>query len=458
MVITMGYPVNANGVTNAYFSFLQEKSAMIKKIQIANYKSIDKLKFELGRINVLIGENGAGKSNVLEAIVLAGAAAAGKLDNEFLTSRGIRVTRSEYMRPAFPGFNSLESVFLTVESEDRIALFELLNENKLYSKWQARTPKNLGIDKNKKLLQEYREIIIESPKEEGAEEMAQYAVAGVDSILEQINRLQNTVSELLQLDTERVLSIQRKITEAIDELVFQADKSLYTFKKRTVFYNIVNNFLIYSPENSALRTFQREGQIEPLGINGEGLLKLLSVLSRPEYSEALDEIKASLQVLGWFEDLRLTETDPFAGSRIEIKDRYLDETRRYYDQLSTNEGFLFLLFYFALFSSDLTPKFFAIDNIDASLNPKLCEKLMRELVKLAEKHDKQVILTTHNPAILDGLNLDDDEQRLFVVSRNKNGATRMKRVNKPTTPTGERPVRLSELFLRGVLGGLPKGF
>jgi len=220
----------------------------------------------------------------------------------------------------------------------------------------------------------------------------------------------------------------------------------------------IQSFLIYSPENSALRTFQREGQIEPLGINGEGLLKLLSVLSRPEYSDSLNEIKQSLQILGWFEDLTLTDTDPFAGSRIQIKDRYLDETRRYFDQLSTNEGFLFLLFYFALFSTDLTPKFFAIDNIDASLNPKLCEKLMRELVALAEKHDKQVIFTTHNPAILDGLNLDDDEQRLFVVSRNKNGATRLKRVNKPVTATGERPTRLSELFLRGVLGGLPKGF
>jgi len=30
-------------------------------------------------------------------------------------------------------------------------------------------------------------------------------------------------------------------------------------------------------------------------------------------------------------------------------------------------------------------------------------------VDLAKKYDKQVILTTHNPAILDGLNLDDEE-------------------------------------------------
>ena len=76
---------------------------MITEIQIENYKSIDKLTLELGRINVFIGENGAGKSNILEVITLAGAAAAGKLDNEFLASRGIRVTKPEHMRAAFPG-------------------------------------------------------------------------------------------------------------------------------------------------------------------------------------------------------------------------------------------------------------------------------------------------------------------------------------------------------------------
>ncbi len=49
---------------------------MIAEIQIQNYKSIDKLRLELGRVNVFIGENGAGKSNILEAIALAAAPAA----------------------------------------------------------------------------------------------------------------------------------------------------------------------------------------------------------------------------------------------------------------------------------------------------------------------------------------------------------------------------------------------
>lgn len=77
---------------------------------------------------------------------------------------------------------------------------------------------------------------------------------------------------------------------------------------------------------------------------------------------------------------------------------------------------------------------------------------------LAKKHDKQVILTTHNPAILDGLDLHDDEQRLFVVSRNQHGHTRARRVSPPRPVNGELPMKLSEAFLGGYIGGLPKNF
>ena len=82
------------------------------------------------------------------------------------------------------------------------------------------------------------------------------------------------------------------------------------------------------------------------------------------------------------------------------------------------------------------------------------------LTNLAKKYDKQIFLTTHNPAILDGIDLGDEEQKLFVVSRNKKGHTRMKNItlkDKPKSSTNE-PLKLSEAFLRGYLGGLPKGF
>ena len=416
---------------------------MIKKIQIENYKSIDTLEFELGRINVLIGENGAGKSNILEAIALAGAAAANKLDNEFLTSRGIRVTPPEYMRPAFSGYKSSSDISITLDSKTtEYYSFQLKNENTPYSKWNADVKFKKNSDNNyENLVNDITNFVTQPTAPLNTKETID-ALRQVLSLVKNKNKNKEKIFNL---------SISDPLSRKMIELLNKEENNI-------VFYKCIDNFIIYSPENTALRAFKREGQIEPLGINGEGLLTFISVLSRPEYSDCLNKIKHSLQILEWFEDLKLTEPDTFSGSHLEIKDRYLDQDRRYFDQLSTNEGFLFLLFYFALFSTDLTPKFFAIDNIDASLNPKLCEKLMKELVLLAQKHDKQVILTTHNPAILDGLNLDDDEQRLFVISRNANGATRMKRIRKRKTPVGERPTRLSEMFLRGILGGLPKEF
>ena len=380
---------------------------MITEIQIENYKSINKLRIELGRVNVFIGENGSGKSNILEAIALAAAAVADKLDNEFLASRGIRVTRAELMRSAFPGADKTAPVSVAIQYRGELFPFQLINDNQVYSKWLLTSSELTKLFHLVQLQELFESLVPEDPTWGNFGRSAQSIIS---------TKSNNAVLLIKQL----------------------------------------GNFVIYSPENSSLRTFQKEGQIEPLGINGEGLLKLLSAYATKEDAPELNKIKSLMQLLGWFEDFTVRADS--ADGRLDITDRYLDEATRFFDHRSVNEGFFFLLFYFALFSSNLTPPFFAIDNIDASLNPKLCEKLMAELVPLSKEHEKQVILTTHNPAVLDGLNLDDDEQRLFVISRDGDGTTKIRRIHKPATPAGKEPYRLSELFLRGILGGLPKGF
>lgn len=180
-------------------------------------------------------------------------------------------------------------------------------------------------------------------------------------------------------------------------------------------------------------------------------------LARPLTSALFTEITDRLALLEWFERIEIPK-DLAPGERsILIRDKFLAEGALF-DQRSANEGFLFLLFYFTLFISNATPTFFAIDNVDSSLNPKLCTALVRQLVELATKHNKQAIFTTHNPAVLDGLDLSDDEQRLFVVERVKDGATRVRRVPAPAAIDGQPPLSLSEAFLRGYVGGLPKNF
>lgn len=381
--------------------------ARVREISIENYKSIRKLTIELGQVNVLIGANGSGKSNLLEAIAYGAAAVRNKLDNEYLVPRGIRVVEPRFMRSAFPGGDATGPIVVScqMEGKDRLPYGIDPESRSLTSPFQALV---LGSEDGiaKALLSLMEERLAKEPEE-------------VRNIIETLAR-----SELLRARFNEMLP---------------------------------PDFLIYAPENSALRVFQAEPQILPLGIKGEGLFAHLKALGSEGQGERLAAIGDALSLLEWFERIEIPK-DLAAGERsLLIRDRYLAEGALF-DQRSANEGFLFLLFYLTLFISDATPSFFAIDNVDASLNPKLVTTVVEQLIALAKKHGKQVIFTTHNPAVLDALDLHDDEQRLFVTERKQDGATRVRRVEAPKPLAGDAPVPLSEAFVRGYLGGLPKNF
>lgn len=365
---------------------------MIRKLKIENFKSIQSLDLELGRFNILIGENGSGKTNILEAIAFAGASTANKLDTEFLGSRGIRVTEPELMRASFEKrFQnqnvSLEFTFFDKDGNKITLECVLQNKNEPYSKWY------------------------------GSEKFGPSDKQDIPNL-----------------------------NEAWKYYLGELSKSH------------LPGFIIYSPENSYLRNFMEERQILPLGIRGEGLFKLLTVFQEIEQQSGgskrpFSELKELLQVIDWFDDFDM-KSSSLGERKISIKDKYLDAGIEFFTQRSANEGFLFLLFYFSLFISEHSPKFFAIDNIENALNPGLCRKLIEMLTELAAKHDKQVICTTHNPAILDGLNLNDEEQRLFIVRRNKLGHAKVKRyIPKPRLDNGD-PVKLSTKLMRGYLGAI----
>lgn len=401
---------------------------VIENIEIRNFKSIKHLNLELGRINVFIGENGAGKSNILEAIALAGAAQARKLDNEFLASRGIRVTNPEFMRSAFSVKTSKDPIEVSVKSTDgAVAHYTLSNDNEPYSTWSQKGEVKGG----KEAVNEFLEGLKRYFEDQTIDNDRKKIVA------EDLQKLFKAVE-----DGEAEGAVPELRLDFWNEMKIDFEK-----------FGVpgLREFVIFSPENTALRRFEQEGQIEPLGINGEGLLKLLTVMANSKDRSNIKVVKECLSLLTWFGDFAI---DRDSLQDIQIKDNFISGKRRF-DQRSANEGFLFVAFYFALFSSRLTPHFFAIDNIDASLNPRLCQALMEKINSLSAEFDKQALLTTHNPAILDGINLDDDQQRLFIVSRGRNGETRARRFIKKAETL---PTRLSTLFLSGALGALPKGF
>jgi predicted ATPase len=371
---------------------------MITKIRIQNFKSVEDLTIELGQVNVIIGANGTGKSNILEGIAMGAAAAADNglfIKPEYLSIR-IRTTEHPKMLSGF-----------TLENKEAIKIeYETTHENNHF-------------------------FIQISPSDD-----------------------RNWVRELAGGK-----SLEERQDSALDILksrdldFWQALRS--TFTKRQIATTSLPDFLIYAPENTFLRTFEEPGQITPLGLRGEGLFfELKQIFTRPEKAEQLAEIKEHLELFEWYEDMELPNGLLSMEYRLSIKDRYRAEGLEALDQRSANEGFLFWLFYLVLFTSEHTPRFFAIDNIETAFNPLLCTEVMIRLTQLAKKHNKQVIFTTHNPAILDGIDLKDDQQRLFIARRGNKGQTLIERLeHKP-----QRGMKLSELWMKGYIGGIPSNF
>lgn len=396
---------------------------MISNLSIKNFKSIVDVGLPLGRFNLLIGANGCGKSNILEGIALGAAAGLNKLDYEYFANRGIRVVDSKMMMPAFEDIKNEEEIEITIlnSKHQKTQYFIHYNEELKPPKWE---------DDSMNLSQFFSITKANLPKEE-----------------KDINNLQKLINQIDNLQKERgdeiLLSVRlRKKGNEINIIPDNDD---------------LNKFLIYSLEETKLRKADDSNRTYPLGRHGEGLFAYLKELAqRPNAMNIFNEIKDNLKVLDWFDDMQVPSGQLSSEFNLKLKDSYLAEALNVFDQRSTNEGFLYLLFYFTLVISDETPRFFAIENIDTAFNPKLCREVIKRLVALAKKHDKQIIATTHNPAILDGLDLRDDEQRLMVVQRSIDGYTKVRTLKKEEVVNSDWS--LSQLWLRGFIGGLPNNF
>ena len=93
----------------------------------------------------------------------------------------------------------------------------------------------------------------------------------------------------------------------------------------------------------------------------------------------------------------------------------------------------------------------------------MLEKLV-ELTNHVYKHDLpfgplQIFMTSHNPTSLDAFDLFDDEQRVFVVARDSEGATTATRLQPPSGMSREEwkiaagGRNLSQMWLENMIEG-----
>jgi|ERR1700730_2202659 len=93
---------------------------MLTSIKVTGFKSLGSLEFEPAQVNVLIGANGSGKSNILEAIGVLGAAAAGRVDDQALLRRGVRPGVPILYKTALKGIRIPEAIYLEARWQQEV--------------------------------------------------------------------------------------------------------------------------------------------------------------------------------------------------------------------------------------------------------------------------------------------------------------------------------------------------
>jgi predicted ATPase len=185
---------------------------------------------------------------------------------------------------------------------------------------------------------------------------------------------------------------------------------------------------------------------------------------KSDMTEMLDNVRA---MIDWAKDftaapsVKVPLSPSAARSRLVIQfiDRFMAKGRNSLTGYDASEGALYILYFAVLALHPKSPKCLAVDNLDQTLNPRLAMKLMEALCKwtLALRRNQQWLVTAHNPAILDGLPLDNPDIRLFTVDRDNNGYTTVNRIDLAAAQSArpDKSWTLSRMWMNGLLGGVP---
>lgn len=402
---------------------------MITKLTVESFKSLESVSVDLGQVNVFIGANGSGKSNLLEAVGVLGAAAFGRVDDESLLRRGVR-----------PGVPRLyKSSFPRKEWEKRPhILFEARNNDTAYrvSLWNPlRDPKPAWQFKTELLERRSGDKIVgRSPRGE-------------------------------PLNPEQGLAALKAV-----ELI-NGDPALRLLDD-------LRGYCIYCANTPTLRGSTQDQQSrEPLGLSGGRLAEAvsemvgLSAFSRSRTEGLLQAYyrnsREILALIDWAKgfgsapSMAVPLSPSAAASKqvVRFTDRFMAEKRNVLTGYDASEGALYVLFAAVLALHPKAPSCFAIDNLDKALNPRLSMRLTEALCRwlLDSAEPRQALVTVHNPIALDGLPLTDDRVRLFTVDRDDRGHTVVRRVELTETLRAKAAEgwTLSRLWVNGLIGGVP---
>ncbi|MBN3873103.1 AAA family ATPase [Nostoc sp. JL33] len=402
---------------------------MLKKLILENWKSFRYAELPLDPLTVLIGTNASGKSNVAEALELLRRIVRGEdievalAGNKTLSSiRGgvewaaLKPETQFILKLLVQGEDDNTDYFysITVQTKPNVHIVqEYLERQKISSDFQVSHEIliNNNISTNKSYLPEVTHLFAQRQKERDKLMLGLSKLNNANQeLLQKVNTLKEniTTNEVKTEVTIEKIEDVKKITNDLFEIIYKNDNKFNLISDSIKLIDImiykISNIFLLNPVPSMMRDYSHLSNI--LESDGSNIAGVLAALDGEQKAEVESTLSAYIKNFPEG-DIKKVFAEPVGRLKTDAmlycEEEWKPGETTLIDARTMSDGTLrFLAILTALLTRPEGSQL-VIEEIDNGLHPSRAKLLVRILREIGNKRKIDILLTTHNPALLDAL-------------------------------------------------------
>jgi predicted ATPase len=361
---------------------------MLTEFTLANFKSYRKSSLRLGSLTLLIGANASGKSNVLEGLRLLSWLAKGHQLNNIQSAINVdRVIRGRVDDLCYRG----ESGF-TIGCRLDIAAWNQLSLTIGVNNGEMKITSEEIVDANDPPL-----YLIDPMVQDPYNPSWPYEInVTFKNFLEAQNSSYVVCDKRMAMFTQLDNPHSRWVVRGFDDPHLQKIAET-THQYRKVLSNIL--FLDAIPAKMRNYSYKPDWHLKENGVNLSSVLFHLCE-NQPENKQEILNLIQSLP------EQAIDELDFIFGPLGEVMVRLSEtfgDTRHNYEAALLSDGTLRVLAIAAAMLSATEGSLIVIEEIDNGVHPSRVKSLITSIQEIAKRRNLQVLISTHNPALMDAI-------------------------------------------------------
>lgn len=359
---------------------------MLVRLDIDNFKALNNFSIELTPLTVLIGENSTGKSTILQAIDLVANFAQTDLNN-YLENRN----------------------------------------------WEAAALKSKLNRKGNITFKLYFELMIGGVKSEITWEVVLAIKNHHFVLVREVVENMTTNRQILKRDNKTTKLYSSSVKKFVDSLLLASERltsiigivQLEEFPELKEIKDVLDGFNFFGLLSvDKMRKLNKRGQVSSIGTGGESISAFLNSIDFIVKKRIIKKLRKYFTTI---KSLKVRQ-DPIEGwTTFDVIEQYLENG----DEININanylsDGFLRIIAFISVLSNntkipynspDVTTQtghsvsfnvipseykyaLFLLEEIENGINPHLAGFLLEYMLELSEKENRQILLTTHSPIVL----------------------------------------------------------